>query len=119
MMERHERKRAMRLVQPGASADAGSPQLSAEEVARMRQQLLVTLARLREATPEQIAADPQLRAFALAGGRVAFANNCAGCHGAGGQGAQRRVHGVAADKAADLSRRAARSFSTNWAALTR
>lgn len=45
------------------------------------------LARLREATPEQIAADPELRAFALAGGRVAFANNCAGCHGAGGQGA--------------------------------
>jgi cytochrome c oxidase cbb3-type subunit 3 len=45
------------------------------------------LARLREATPEQIAADPQLRAFALAGGRIAFANNCAGCHGAGGQGA--------------------------------
>lgn len=46
------------------------------------------MARLREATPAQIAADPEMRAFALAGGRVAFANNCAGCHGAGGQGAQ-------------------------------
>lgn len=45
------------------------------------------LARLRAATPEQIAADPELRGFALAGGRVAFATNCAGCHGAGGQGA--------------------------------
>jgi cytochrome c oxidase cbb3-type subunit 3 len=45
------------------------------------------MARLREATPTQIAADPQLRDFALAGGRVAFANNCASCHGAGGQGA--------------------------------
>lgn len=45
------------------------------------------MARLREATPAQIAADPQLRDFALAGGRVAFANNCAACHGAGGQGA--------------------------------
>lgn len=45
------------------------------------------LARLRAATPEQIAADPALRGFALAGGRIAFANNCAGCHGAGGQGA--------------------------------
>jgi cytochrome c oxidase cbb3-type subunit 3 len=45
------------------------------------------MARLREATPAQIAADPELRAFATAGGRVAFANNCAGCHGAGGQGA--------------------------------
>ncbi|NMJ40061.1 cytochrome-c oxidase, cbb3-type subunit III [Roseomonas sp. JC162] len=46
------------------------------------------MARLREATPAQIAADPELRSFALAGGRVAFANTCAGCHGAGGQGAQ-------------------------------
>jgi cytochrome c oxidase cbb3-type subunit 3 len=45
------------------------------------------MARLREATPAQIVADPDLRAFANAGGRVAFANNCAGCHGAGGQGA--------------------------------
>ncbi len=45
------------------------------------------LARLRTATPEAIAAEPELRAFALAGGRIAFANSCAGCHGAGGQGA--------------------------------
>ncbi len=45
------------------------------------------MARLREATPAQIAADPEMRAFATAGGRVAFANNCAACHGAGGQGA--------------------------------
>ncbi len=46
------------------------------------------LARLRAATPAQIAADPELRGYALAGGRGIFANNCAGCHGAGGQGAQ-------------------------------
>lgn len=45
------------------------------------------LARLRAATPAQILADPDLRGFAMAGGRVAFANSCAGCHGAGGQGA--------------------------------
>ena len=45
------------------------------------------LARLRAATPAQILADPDMRAFAMAGGRVAFANACAGCHGAGGQGA--------------------------------
>ena len=45
------------------------------------------LARIRAATPAAIAADPALRAFALAGGRVAFASNCAGCHGSGGQGA--------------------------------
>lgn len=45
------------------------------------------LARIRAVTPEQVAADPELRGFALAGGRIAFANACAGCHGAGGQGA--------------------------------
>lgn len=45
------------------------------------------LARLRESTPAQILADPDLRAYAMAGGRVAFANACAACHGAGGQGA--------------------------------
>ncbi len=45
------------------------------------------MARLREATPEAIAANPELRGFALAGGRIAFATNCAGCHGSGGQGA--------------------------------
>lgn len=45
------------------------------------------LARLRTATPEAIAADPALRSYAIAGGRIAFANHCAACHGAGGQGA--------------------------------
>ncbi len=45
------------------------------------------MARIREATPQQIAGDPELRGFAIAGGRIAFANNCAGCHGAAGQGA--------------------------------
>lgn len=45
------------------------------------------LARMRSATPAAIADDPELRAYALAGGRIAFATNCAGCHGSGGQGA--------------------------------
>jgi cytochrome c oxidase cbb3-type subunit 3 len=58
------------------------PELEAERAAREPM-----LAKLRAATPAEVAADPQLRAFALAGGRIAFANNCAGCHGAGGQGA--------------------------------
>jgi len=35
-----------------------------------------------------IAADPQLLEFARAQGRVAFADNCAPCHGAGGGGAK-------------------------------
>src|SRR3954470_5007838 len=56
------------------------------EVERAKQEPM--LARLRAASPAEIAADPTLRAYALAGGRIAFANNCAACHGAGGQGAQ-------------------------------
>ena len=36
----------------------------------------------------QIAADPQLLEFARAEGSVAFADNCAPCHGAGGGGAK-------------------------------
>lgn len=57
------------------------------EVAEANARNAPMMARLREATPAQIAADPEMRAFAEAGGRVAFANNCAACHGAGGQGA--------------------------------
>ncbi|WPB85771.1 cytochrome-c oxidase, cbb3-type subunit III [Sediminicoccus rosea] len=67
----------------GWTARGALPAQQAAERARIEPMM----ARLRAATPEQIAADPELRAFALAGGRVAFANNCAGCHGAGGQGA--------------------------------
>ena len=62
--------------------DAIGPAL---EEQRARQEPM--LARIRALTPAQVAADPELRAFALAGGRIAFANNCAPCHGAGGQGA--------------------------------
>jgi cytochrome c oxidase cbb3-type subunit III len=58
------------------------PDLEAERLSREPM-----LAKLRGATPAEIAADPALRAYALAGGRIAFANNCAGCHGSGGQGA--------------------------------
>lgn len=45
------------------------------------------MARIRTASPAEIVANPELRSFAMAGGRIAFANNCAACHGAGGQGA--------------------------------
>jgi cytochrome c oxidase cbb3-type subunit 3 len=57
------------------------------DVAAAEARMAPMMSRIREATPQQIAADPELRAFAVAGGRIAFANNCAGCHGAGGQGA--------------------------------
>lgn len=45
------------------------------------------MSRIRAATPAQILADDELRRFAIAGGRGFFVNACAGCHGAGGQGA--------------------------------
>ncbi len=36
---------------------------------------------------EEVAADPELLRYAMAGGRAVFGENCAPCHGAGGQGA--------------------------------
>jgi len=57
------------------------------EIAEANGRMAPMVNRIRDATPEAIAADPELRSFAMAGGRIAFANNCAACHGAGGQGA--------------------------------
>jgi cytochrome c oxidase cbb3-type subunit 3 len=37
---------------------------------------------------EEVAADPELLRYAMAGGRAVFGENCAPCHGSGGQGAQ-------------------------------
>jgi len=42
--------------------------------------------RIRNASLEDIRKNPDLVAYAVAGGRVAFAENCAGCHQAGGAG---------------------------------
>ena len=42
--------------------------------------------KLTNASVTEIVADPQLLDFARAQGRVAFADNCAPCHGAGGGG---------------------------------
>lgn len=44
------------------------------------------VSRIRAASLEQIRNDPRLLGFAMAGGRSVFAENCAGCHGAGGAG---------------------------------
>ncbi len=48
----------------------------------------VYLEKLKTASVEQILADKQLLDFAVAGGKAAFADNCAPCHGAGGAGAK-------------------------------
>jgi cytochrome c oxidase cbb3-type subunit III len=42
---------------------------------------------IAKASLAEIRANPDLLTFAIAGGRAAFANNCAGCHGRGAQGA--------------------------------
>jgi cytochrome c oxidase cbb3-type subunit III len=44
-------------------------------------------AAIAQATPEEIKADPALLQIAVAGGRAAFGDNCAPCHGRGAQGA--------------------------------
>ncbi|HTR14463.1 MAG TPA: cytochrome-c oxidase, cbb3-type subunit III [Roseiarcus sp.] len=55
--------------------------LAAAQAARMQQ-----AAGLEKATVDQIAADPKLLELALAQGKAAFGDNCAPCHGSGGQG---------------------------------
>lgn len=44
--------------------------------------------RLQNASLQQIEADPDLQAYALAVGQSVFGDNCAGCHGVGGAGAK-------------------------------
>ena len=44
--------------------------------------------RISSMSIEEVAADPELLQYAMAGGRSVFAENCAACHGAGGQGAE-------------------------------
>ena len=45
------------------------------------------LERFHHASYEEIMANPELYAFAIAGGKAAFKDNCATCHGSGGAGA--------------------------------
>ncbi len=42
--------------------------------------------RIQASTVEEIEADPELLRYAMAGGRAAFLDNCAQCHGTGAQG---------------------------------
>ncbi len=48
----------------------------------------VYLERFEDASLSKIMNDPELYAFAMAGGASAFKDNCATCHGTGGQGAK-------------------------------
>jgi cytochrome c oxidase cbb3-type subunit III len=54
----------------------------------LHQQRGPMMAKLSSASLAEITSNPQLLDFARAQGRVAFADNCAPCHGAGGGGAK-------------------------------
>jgi cytochrome c oxidase cbb3-type subunit 3 len=56
------------------------------ELADLRAARQVRAAGLEQASLDQIRNDPTLRQFAMAQGRAAFGDNCAPCHGTGGQG---------------------------------
>ncbi len=59
-----------------------------DELASLRAQREPIVAALSQASLDEIAHNPQLRTFAMAQGKAAFANNCAPCHGAGGGGSK-------------------------------
>ena len=57
-----------------------------EKMERARERQSAYLDRMIDLEPAEIAADAELVSFAVAGGRAAFADNCAPCHGLGGAG---------------------------------
>lgn len=46
----------------------------------------IYLSRFEQATDQEVLEDPELYAFAMAGGKAAFKDNCATCHGSGATG---------------------------------
>jgi cytochrome c oxidase cbb3-type subunit 3 len=58
----------------------------AEQMRAVEAERAPVLERIRAANLDEIRRDPDLLQYAIAGGRVAFADNCAACHGAGGEG---------------------------------
>lgn len=59
-----------------------------EQQAEIRARKGEYLDRFRQMSLEEIAQDPEMRAFAIAGGETAFKDNCATCHGTGAAGAK-------------------------------
>jgi cytochrome c oxidase cbb3-type subunit 3 len=59
----------------------------AEETTAARERQASYLNQIAALGVVEVAADPDLRAFAMAGGRSAFAVNCSQCHGTGAEGA--------------------------------
>ncbi len=57
-----------------------------EKLAKAKERQSATLTQIAALEPAGIAESPELLNFSLAGGRSAFADNCAPCHGLGGAG---------------------------------
>lgn len=76
---------------PGGATEGTGGYTQYKELAESQGEILARqekyLARFEQADLEKIMNDPELYAFAVAGGAAAFKDNCATCHGTGGQGA--------------------------------
>ncbi len=57
-----------------------------QDVAAMHQRHSAAMDRIEKSDFEQILRDPELKAVAMASGKIAFANNCQPCHGTAGSG---------------------------------
>lgn len=75
---------------PGGATEGTSGYTQFKELAENQQEIIDRqaryLERFEDATLEQIMNDPELYAFAMAGGKSAFKDNCATCHGTGAEG---------------------------------
>lgn len=61
----------------------------AQSQSAIKERQQVYLDKFEKATDTEVLDDPQLYAFAIAGGGAAFKDNCATCHGAGGAGGRK------------------------------
>ncbi len=71
---------------PGSGGFSSRANLAADLEAQ-RQSRAFWSDQFEQKSVEEIAEDPELLQFAMAGGRTVFADNCAPCHGSGGAGA--------------------------------
>jgi len=85
---------------PGVNGILGWSQRAelADGMAAERERIRPMLDRIRATPVTEIRNQPELAAFAVAGGRAAFADNCAPCHGAGGAGAKGGFPSLADDE---------------------
>ena len=75
---------------PGGATEGTSGYTQYKELAQSQQEIVARqsayLERFEGASFDTIMNDPELYAFAMAGGRAAFKENCATCHGTGAEG---------------------------------